>query len=156
MKLHDAVSGLLILIVGIAVTAEAAGFPPMPGQSIGPALFPSILGIGLCIAGMVLLVIGARHHTGPFLELEEWVRRPRMVLNLVVVLGALVFYVLAVDTLGFFLTAILFLSVLLAAFGVARRLILPIAALAAFAIHYGFYTLLRVPLPWGLLEAIAW
>jgi hypothetical protein len=23
-------------------------------------------------------------------------------------------------------------------------------------IHYAFYTLLRVPLPWGVLEGIAW
>ncbi len=39
------------------------------------------------------------------------------------------------------------------AFGVARRWILPLAASVTLVIHYAFYSLLRVPLPWGVLEA---
>jgi putative tricarboxylic transport membrane protein len=31
-----------------------------------------------------------------------------------------------------------------------------VAFLMALAIHYAFYKLLRVPLPWGVLQGIAW
>jgi putative tricarboxylic transport membrane protein len=67
-----------------------------------------------------------------------------------------VFYALAVDWLGFFLTSLVFLVALFLAFGVARRWVLPLALGVTFAIHYGFYTVLRVPLPWGVFEGIAW
>jgi putative tricarboxylic transport membrane protein len=39
---------------------------------------------------------------------------------------------------------------------VPRLRIVPLALIVTFAIHYAFYTLLRVPLPWGVLEGIAW
>lgn len=79
-----------------------------------------------------------------------------MALNFAAVIGVLLFYAVAVDWLGFFITGVTFLLVLMQVFGVTRRWILPLAAGVTIAIHYGFYTLLRVPLPWGLLEGIAW
>jgi putative tricarboxylic transport membrane protein len=42
------------------------------------------------------------------------------------------------------------------AFGVRRRVILPMAIAVTLTIHYMFYSVLRVPLPWGLLGGIAW
>ena len=70
--------------------------------------------------------------------------------------GALIFYALAVDTLGFFITAFLFLAVLFLAFGVSRRWIAPLAVAVTIGLHFAFYSLLRVPLPWGWLESLAW
>jgi len=32
----------------------------------------------------------------------------------------------------------------------------PIAIVMTLLIHYAFYKLLKVPLPWGLLQSIAW
>jgi putative tricarboxylic transport membrane protein len=32
----------------------------------------------------------------------------------------------------------------------------PIALVLTLLIHYAFYKLLRVPLPWGVLQPIAW
>ena len=32
----------------------------------------------------------------------------------------------------------------------------PLAAGVTLALHFAFYTLLHVPLPWGWLEGIAW
>ena len=106
--------------------------------------------------GAVLMYTGVRTHGASVIELDDWVRRPRMVLNFVLVVADLLFYSLAVDHLGFFITAFVFLSVLFLAFGVARVWIAPVAVGVAIVIHYGFYSLLRVPLPWGVLEAIAW
>lgn len=156
MKLHDTLCGLLILLFGIAVVAYAQTFPPMPGQNIGPSLFPTLIGSGFVLFALGLMMSGARERGAPWVELDDWLRRPRMGLNFVLVIADLVFYALAVDRLGFFITGFLFLCVLFVAFGVARKWIVPVAVAVTLFIHYGFYSLLRVPLPWGLLEGIAW
>ena len=156
MRLSDALSGALAVALGATIVAYAQTFPPMPGQNVGPSLFPSVIGGGMVIFGCVLMVPAIRRRDGLRLAIEDWMYRPRMVLNFALVIGLLVFYAVAVDTLGFFITSILFLASLFLAFGVKRLWILPLAAAVTFAIHYAFYSLLRVPLPWGLFEAIAW
>jgi putative tricarboxylic transport membrane protein len=65
--------------------------------------------------------------------------------------GLLVFYVYAVDRIGFVPTAALMIFASALAFGARPRVALPLAALAPIAIHLIFYKLLRVPLPPGLL-----
>lgn len=156
MKLSDTLSGVLTLIFGTAVVVVARAFPAMPGQTIGPSLFPTLIGGGLILCGMALAVSGLRRRDGPWIEADDWVRRPRMVLNFGLVFVALVFYAIAVGRLGFFITAVIFLSVLMLAFGVTRTRIVPLALAVTIVIHYAFYSLLRVPLPWGVLEGIAW
>ena len=156
MKLSDTASGLLAAILGVAVIALTRTFPPMHGQPIGPSLFPTLIGTVLIAAGALLIVADARRRGGAFLQLDDWMRRPRMRLNFALVLAVLIFYALAVDRLGFILTAVTFLTVLFFAFGVRRGRVLPVAVAVTLVIHYGFYTLLRVPLPWGVLEVIAW
>jgi putative tricarboxylic transport membrane protein len=65
--------------------------------------------------------------------------------------GALVFYALFVDSLGFFLTAALMILVAALAFGARLRLALAMAVVGPLVIHLIFYKLLRVPLPPGLI-----
>ena len=156
MKLRDSLSGLLFLIVGVAVVLYTRTFPPMPGQSVGPSLFPMLAGIGLASVGAVLLVSDLRQGAGPWLQPGEWVAKPRMALNFGLVVGDLVFYAVVVHTLGFFIAASIFLTVLFAGFRVTPKWILPLALVVTLTIHYAFYTLLRVPLPWGLLQEVAW
>lgn len=155
MKLNDALSGLLILIVGSVIAVHARTFPSM-GQTVGPSLFPTIIGGGLMVCGAALAVSWLRRRGAPWVEVDDWVRRPRMVLNFALVFVDLVFYALAVGRLGFFITAVVFLSVLMIAFGVPRARVLPVAMAVTLVMHYAFYSLLRVPLPWGVLEAVAW
>ena len=155
MKLGDAASGLLAALLGVAVVLQARTFPPMPGQPVGPSLFPTVIGAGLIVAGAALIFAGVRRN-GTIVELEAWARRPRMLMNFVLVVADLLFYAVAVDRLGFLITAGLFLTVLFLAFGVRHARILPMAVAVTLVIHYGFYTLLRVPLPWGMLEGVAW
>ena len=155
MKLNPTLSGLLVLIVGLAVVVHARSFSSATGQSIGPAFFPSLVGAGLILCGLALIVSG-RGRREPWIEAGEWVRRPRMVFNLLLVFADLVFYAVAVTSLGFFITAVVFLSVLMIAFKVPPTRIVPLALAVTLIIHYAFYTLLRVPLPWGVLEGVAW
>ena len=156
MRLNDTFTGGLLLILGIAIIAYAQTFPLSPGQSFGPGLFPSLAGGGLMICGLRLLWVGVRQRGTAAMEWDDWVRRPRMVLNCGLVIGDLIFYALVVDRVGFFITAFVFVAVLFLAFGVRRRWIPLLAASVTLGLHFAFYTLLRVPLPWGWLEAIAW
>ena len=63
---------------------------------------------------------------------------------------------MAAPALGFIVTGIVLLSVLMWAFGARPVLIVPVAVVATLLIHLAFYKLLKVPLPWGLLQPIAW
>ena len=82
-------------------------------------------------------------------------RSPRHILALTLVIGVNAFYILLVDRLGFIPTGVIYLSVLFAVFAVRTRWILPLALIVTLVIHYSFYKLLKVPLPWGLLERFA-
>ena len=155
MKLSDTLSGLLTLIFGTAIVVVARTFPAIPGQTFGPSLFPTLIGVGLILCGLGLVWSGRRRGTSWF-RFDDWVHRPRMVLNFGLVFVDLVFYAFAVGRLGFFITAVIFLSVLMLAFGIRRMRIVPLALVVTMVIHYAFYSLLRVPLPWGVLEGIAW
>ena len=61
-----------------------------------------------------------------------------------------------VDRLGFVLTAFVYLSALMGVLRVRLVLLLPLAAAATLLIHGAFYRLLKVPLPWGVLQRWAW
>ena len=156
MKFSDAAAGVLTLLFGLAVTAYAWTFPSVPGQQIGPALFPSAIGLGFALLGAALVLSGSRQGGSRPVVLDDWAARPALLVRFLLVIAVLLFYALAVDWLGFFVTAFLFLATLLLAFGVRRQWIAPIAFVVTAVIHYGFYTLLRVPLPWGILEPFAW
>lgn len=157
MKLNDAIFGLALLALGMAVLLGVQGFPKIPGQPVGPALFPGLIAVGLCIAGALLVVRGLRARAGhPWLAWDDWVRSPRHIAALAVLLGSVVFYIAAADLLGFLPTTALILLLLFVVLRVPVPLALLLAAVASLTIHFAFYKLLRVPLPWGLLTPYAW
>jgi putative tricarboxylic transport membrane protein len=71
------------------------------------------------------------------------------------VLAGLVFYILAADALGFYLTGILLLAFWMRILGAAWRVAAVASVVATVAIHLSFYKVLRIPLPWGFLEQYA-
>ena len=157
MKLSDAVFGLLLLALGAAVIAVVSAYPTIAAQRVGPSLFPGLIALGLVIGGLILIVSGVRKRaTVPWLRFEPWVRSPRHVAGVVGVISSVVFYIVAVDWLGFYLTALLILTVCLRLFGVRMGRSFVIAVIATFVIHFAFYKLLRVPLPWGVFTNFAW
>ena len=129
-------------------------YPAMPGQKFGPAWFPGLIAVGLVVCGALLAVHGLRHRA-PLLELPQWVRKPRPAAGVAAVIAGLLFYVLAADTLGFYLTALAIQIVWMRLLGASWRLTLPVALLATVVIHLSFYKLLRIPLPWGIFERFA-
>jgi putative tricarboxylic transport membrane protein len=157
MKLNDAVFGLLLMALGAAVLVAIQGYPKIPGQPVGPALFPGIIAAGLCIGGVLLIARGWRDRAEqPWLVWDDWVRSPRHVLALVVLLGSILFYILASEALGFLITATLILVAFLLVLRVPPVKAVTIAVIATLLVHFAFYKLLRVPLPWGVFKEIAW
>ena len=67
MRLPDRVTGLFL--VGLGSLAAYGGWllPPVPGQPVGPNVFPMVIGIGLAICGL-MIAFGIGH---TFEEEEE-------------------------------------------------------------------------------------
>ena len=161
MKLNDAVWGALFALLGAAILWHVQGFPRIPGQNVGPALFPGVLAVALLISGGVLIASGVKARRAAaaapaWAAWPDWVRSPRHRLAFAVLVASNVFYLLVVDRLGFLLTAFAYLAALMWVLRVRIAVLVPVAFIVALAIHYAFYKLLRVPLPWGVLQPIAW
>lgn len=161
MKLNDAVWGALFLLLGVAILVHVQSFPAMPGQKVGPALFPGAIAATLCACALILIVRGvaARSRDGDgaaWLTADGWVRSPRQLLAFALVIGVNVFYIAVVDRLGFIPTGIIYLAALFLGFRVRLANALVIAVITTLVIHYAFYKLLKVPLPWGVLTKWAW
>ncbi len=81
--------------------------------------------------------------------------RKRPVAGFASVILGLGFYVVASEPLGFHLTGFVLLLAWMRILGTRLPLALIVAAVAPIAIHLSFYKLLRIPLPWGVLERFA-
>lgn len=161
MKLSDTVWGVLLLGLSAVVLWHIQSFPPMPGQRFGPAVFPGVTAIALGVCALLLIGKGLAHRREAGDEhvwgrLEPWTRSTRHLTAFLLVIGVNVFYIFASAPLGFIPTCVAYLSALFLVFGVRGRWILPIAILVTLGIHYAFYKLLKVPLPWGILQRYAW
>lgn len=152
MQLSDRVTGAVIATVGVAAAWAGSRLPDVPGQDVGPSVFPMIIGGGMLVCG-VLIALGV----GSSLEVPETPEeapRPWFYgLRALLPPALLLFYVLAADTLGFLITAGVLVGVTSLALGARLRLALPLAVLAPLFVHAVFVKLLRVPLPDGLMAA---
>jgi len=157
MKIHDAFFGFFFLALGALVLFAIRGFPNIPGQPVGPALFPGLIAIGLCTTGTLMVIKGLRNREPTaWFAWEDWIDSPRHVVALCVLLACVVFYIVAANELGFLPTGFLMLAALFKALQVKWGRALLVALIATLVIHFAFYKLLRVPLPWGILTPWAW
>ncbi len=154
MHVSDRLSGAFVVALGFVTIVGGWMQPPMPGQEIGPSVFPIVVGVGLAICG-ACIALGIGHS---FEEEEHEISgappRSRFYgLRALLPPLVLLFYVLVVEDLGFLPTAALVIGTVSFALGARARLAIPLALIAPFAVHLVFYKLLRVPLPAGILPA---
>jgi putative tricarboxylic transport membrane protein len=156
VRLNDAVIGVVLVLFALAVIGYARTFPAMPGQNYGPALFPTLIGIGLALAGAILIVGGvARRKTDPLVGGGEWLRSGPHLMSFLAVVGGLLVYILISDWLGFILTALPLLFGWLLLFRGGKPLSSLVIALGVtLVVDYAFSQLLLVPLPLGLLQPL--
>jgi putative tricarboxylic transport membrane protein len=122
-------------------------------------VLPGTLAVGLGVCGAMLLVRGLRARTTgpvPWVEWPAWLAARPQVVAAAALVAVNLFYLLAVQALGFVLTGVVYLFVLMRALRVRPVRALALAVAMTLVIHYGFYKLLKVPLPWGVLQPIAW
>jgi len=157
MKLNDAISGLVVLLGGLAIILQARTFQPTHGQAYGPDLFPTMIGTGFVLAGIGLVVGGwrARHVTG-WVDLEGVVAS--RVVDAALVLVVILAFILFADWLGFVLTGGLGTWLLMVRFRGGHWLSsLVITGLVVLAVDWSFRAMLLVPLPQGrLLPSLPW
>lgn len=157
MKIDDALVGFMLAIFSILVFFTALGFPVIPGQNFGASLFPTMIALGMFICSLLLMIQGIRNRkTQPRMAMPLWFRNKKSVLRFLLVPASLVFYFEAADFLGFLPIAFLLLVLLFLAFGVRWPVAIAVALASALVIHFMFYSVLKVPLPWGLLETVGW
>lgn len=155
MRFNDAIIGLVLIGFALLVANVTRSFPSMPGQSYGSALFPLILCTGFGICGVILVASGIRNRaTQPLLDRDPWARSPAGLLTLGTVLAGILFYILVSDSLGFIPTAFVMIAGILIRLRGRWASSLAIAAGATMVVHYLFYSVLLVPLPWGVLEPL--
>jgi putative tricarboxylic transport membrane protein len=138
------VTGLLFVLLGAVAAIEAVRELPLGtlGQP-GPAYAPVLISSLLAVLGLSMTWTG-----GSSLDLtaSDWSGLPHALR----VVGGIIFAALALERLGYRLTA---LALLLFYLGVAeRRPLLPTLAWSlglAFGTHFLFVRLLKVPLPVG-------
>ena len=156
MKINDALTGAALVALGAVVLWHIQGFPPMPGQKFGPAWFPGLIAGGLMVCGALLVLQRLRRAAPqPLVAFPDWTRRLRPVARVTSIVAGLVLYVAVADTLGFYITAAGLLLLWTRMLGASWKQAVPVALAATVLIHLAFYKLLKVPLPWGLLERVA-
>jgi putative tricarboxylic transport membrane protein len=156
VKINDAVFGVVLLVLGVAVLWHVQSFPKIPGQNVGPALFPGTIAVGLIACALLLIVSGLRtRQRSAWFEGLPWMRSPRHVAAFVTLVLATIAYILFSTSVGFLIIASLGLFAMLVAFGVRPGPAVLVAIIGTIVIWYAFYKLLRVPLPWGVLQRFA-
>ena len=155
MKFNDAVFGAVLLLLGVAVLVHVPSFPPIPGQKYGPAIFPGLVAAGLVACAVLLIVSGLRDRaTEPWFEAGAWTRSRRHVAAFAVTIVGTIAYVLLANAVGFLIVAPLILVAMFVAYGVRRNVAIVTAIVVTLVIHFAFYKLLRVPLPWGVIRPL--
>jgi putative tricarboxylic transport membrane protein len=155
VRFNDALLGAVLLALSLAILVHIQGFANIPGQSIGPGAFPGLIALLLGGCSIALIWRGWRERREQHLiAVGAWLTSPRHLLNFLVTLGALIFYIAAAETLGFLLCGSIILLSLFLTLRLRPALAVVLALLLPVVIHLIFYKLLRVPLPWGVLPVL--
>ena len=157
MRFNNVIPGGLLILFALAEIAYARSFPRLHGQDYGPDLFPTLIGAGLFVCGVILIFQGiAQRAQAPMVDIGDWAQDSHNIANVIILLACMVLYILASDDLGFIPTSLLIMTTLLLRFGSGWRASIILAVATTLVIHTLFAKLLLVPLPWGILLPIAW
>ena len=149
MQKVDRWLGLALALLAGAVLWSARAFPVVPGQKVGAGFLPTLVGAGLMVCALMLVVRSLR---GAYADEEAAVPGSEHFGSSAVVIGVVVFYILAADKFGFLLVAPLCLFAMFKALRVKAMPALLWALVGTLVVHFAFYKLLRVPLPWGVFR----
>ncbi len=154
MRFNDLVSGAIMIAAALLVIVLTLRFPEFPGQNYGPAVFPRLLSVLMILCGLLMVIRGyASWRAGaPLAEVPSWARDPVNVVSALLVLGSALAYIFILDAVGFVPLTLVVLLILFLWFKVRVPVAVVTALVAAFGINWFFASLMRVPLPRGLMD----
>lgn len=153
---HEHLTGFICILIAIVTLILSAKLPK--GRSNlnipGPAFFPNLLGIGLLICGIYQIILGFFKKDIPVINFKELLNNIKniQVINLFIVIGLLIFFILFYEIIGFIICLTILLVITMIRFKV--RLLSIIIATIVFIgiILIIFGTLFHVSLPMGILS----
>lgn len=154
MKVHDSLIGAILFAFGFWVMVTALGYPQMPGQSIGPGTFPSVLGALFMAGGALLTISGLRTRGTTLLDIDPgWRHAGRFAAALLATVGVVLF-ALAFEEVGFPFGGFVLVAALFILSGYRHPAWIGISAVFVLAVHLLMTRFLHVPLPAGILKGI--
>lgn len=146
-KQADLVAAVILLLIGIYVSIEVSGYTKIASLDIGPAFFPRVLG--------VLLIVFAILLAGQAMKKNDQTQAVFINRNLMIVFGLVAAFAVAFNFLGFIITSVVLLTVLMRLMGAEswKKAIL-VSIITTIVIYGVFHTFLNVPLPLGILEPL--
>ncbi len=149
MQRTDRWAGIALAVPSLAVLWSARAFPDVPGQKVGAGFLPMLVGAGLlrCAVGLIV-----RSHRGrAYAADSERAAGSEHIGSALVVVGSVLAYIFLSERIGFLIIAPLCLMACFIAFRVGWQRALLWAVVGTAVVHFSFYKLLRVPLPWGVI-----
>lgn len=149
MRVSNTAIGLVVVVFAIGVILYAQDFPKLEEGYPGPALFPILLAVLFILCGVILIVQGISRGERIW-NFALGAMSSSGGVNIILTIGAVLFYIFFSEFLGFHITSFLLLLVLMKKLNVSAKWSLIMAAGATFLIYALFAKMLLVPLPWGL------
>jgi len=149
MRVSNTTIGLGLIIFAIAVLFYTRTFPTLEKGYPGPSLFPNVLAVLFIISGITLVVQGVRSGER-ILRFDTSGITGSGLINILLALGSIVFYIYLSEFLGFQITSFILLFGLMKWLRVSTPWSLVTACGVTLAIYALFAKILLVALPWGL------
>ncbi|MGI6037888.1 MAG: tripartite tricarboxylate transporter TctB family protein [Limnochordia bacterium] len=153
LNIGELVLGGASFLLALLVYIHTWSFPQLGGGQPGPALFPQVIAVILGLLGLILIgesLYWARVRASQGQKDREKQQVQLTWSNFFWVVGAVIFYILLSETLGFVITAAVISFVLMTRLGVLWFRALPVSLLLALVIFWLFARGLYVPLPLGV------
>jgi putative tricarboxylic transport membrane protein len=141
--------GIALAVLGLVVLWSASSFPNVPGQKLGAAFLPMLVGAGLVLCAIGLIVRSWRGRV--YADDTAAEAGSEHFGSSLVIIASVLAYIFLSERLGFLIIAPLCLMAGFLAFRIAWRRALLWAVVGTLVVHFSFYKLLRVPLPWGVI-----
>jgi len=156
VRVNDAITGLLLVLISIAIFSYSTTFPKLFGMQFGAGFWPQLLSVllGICGASLIFSGIRARASETAWLELDAWWKQPGTFATVALVPVSILFYIFTSDYLGFIICSLIIIFVLAYRFGLTLKKALLLSVVTTASMHFVFVEILQVALPWGLLQTI--
>lgn len=147
---RDMTTGVVLIIAGVAMFIGARGFVLPVGMSYGAGFFPKIVSGGMAISGFLILLGDLRESKREAMRISWYgVRRITLLVMMIML------YAVALDPVGFHFSTFFLLFAVTLYFRAGFISASVLSVLATVILHFVFYSIMKVSLPWGILQPLA-